>query len=89
MFVATRGMLTARQICAAVRDEAVRAAGSYEAARKLLLDAGIAGSADIGRVIDALSRARLFRYRLSPVACDFTGLMLLDGLVPAPMDSRR
>jgi hypothetical protein len=81
MFVGTRGMLTARQICAAVRDEAVRAAGSYESARKLLLDAGIAGSADIGRVIDALSRARLFRYRLPLVACDFTGLMLFEGLV--------
>jgi len=81
LFVATRGTLTARQICAAVRDEAVRAAGSYETAQKLLLDAGIANSADIGRVIDALARARLFRYRLSPDACDFAGLMLFDGLV--------
>ena len=63
-------------------------AGSYEAAWKLLLDAVIANSTDVGRVIDALSCARdLLPYRLSPVACDFAGLMLFDGLVAERMES--
>lgn len=64
VWLAARGLLTAREICWAVRSAAVRQQGSISAARKLLAGWGITSSRDVGRVVGGLIQVR--RLRLLP-----------------------
>ena len=84
LIVATRGTLTPRQICAAVRDEAVHRAGSYEAGRATLGDWQIRSSRDVGRVMAALLRAGLLRHVLPEENADFERLMFFEGIAQEP-----